>query len=124
MLRIAPAVPIGLPRIVPPSGAVIAGVRIPGGVRPPPLPHVVTDHSQIMMVMSQSAPFPNRSPLNRASSFPSAGSSRDRKHRTSGWSPFRRVHEVVLALGERRPAVMSMITYVERNHSLGRLGGH
>ena len=33
MLRIAPAVPVGLPRVVPPSGAVIAGVRIPGGVR-------------------------------------------------------------------------------------------
>ncbi|KAI9434304.1 cytochrome P450 [Lactarius indigo] len=32
MLRIAPAVPAGLPRIVPPSGAVIAGIRIPGGV--------------------------------------------------------------------------------------------
>ncbi|KAH9062299.1 putative cytochrome P450 [Lactarius vividus] len=31
MLRIAPAVPAGLPRVVPPSGAVIAGVRIPGG---------------------------------------------------------------------------------------------
>ncbi|KAH9002465.1 cytochrome P450 [Lactarius hatsudake] len=30
-LRIAPAVPAGLPRVVPPSGAVIAGVRIPGG---------------------------------------------------------------------------------------------
>jgi hypothetical protein len=33
MLRIAPAVPVGLPRVVPPSGAVITGVRIPGGVR-------------------------------------------------------------------------------------------
>lgn len=32
-LRIATAVPAGLPRIVPPSGAVISGVRIPGGVR-------------------------------------------------------------------------------------------
>jgi len=31
MLRIAPAVPVGLPRVVPPSGAVIAGVKIPGG---------------------------------------------------------------------------------------------
>jgi cytochrome P450 len=31
MLRIAPAVPVGLPRVVPPSGAVITGVRIPGG---------------------------------------------------------------------------------------------
>jgi hypothetical protein len=27
------AVPAGLPRVVPPSGAVISGVRIPGGVR-------------------------------------------------------------------------------------------
>ncbi|KAI9434338.1 putative cytochrome P450 [Lactarius indigo] len=31
MLRIAPAVPAGLPRVVPPSGTVIAGIRIPGG---------------------------------------------------------------------------------------------
>ncbi|KAI9467344.1 putative cytochrome P450 [Lactarius psammicola] len=31
MLRISPAVPAGLPRVVPPCGAVIAGVRIPGG---------------------------------------------------------------------------------------------
>ena len=32
-LRISTAVPAGLPRIVPPSGAVISGVKIPGGVR-------------------------------------------------------------------------------------------
>jgi hypothetical protein len=32
-LRIAVATPAGLPRIVPPSGAVISGVNIPGGVR-------------------------------------------------------------------------------------------
>ena len=31
-LRIAVAVPAGLPRIVPPSGAVISGAKIPGGV--------------------------------------------------------------------------------------------
>lgn len=31
-LRISVAVPAGLPRIVPPSGAVISGVKIPGGV--------------------------------------------------------------------------------------------
>ncbi|KAF8270910.1 cytochrome P450 [Lactarius quietus] len=31
MLRIAPAVPVGLPRVVPSSGAVIAGVNVPGG---------------------------------------------------------------------------------------------
>lgn len=33
MLRISPAVPVGLPRVVPPSGATIAGVNVPGGVR-------------------------------------------------------------------------------------------
>jgi hypothetical protein len=33
MLRIAPAVPVGLPRVVPSSGATIAGVGIPAGVR-------------------------------------------------------------------------------------------
>jgi hypothetical protein len=32
MLRIATPTPIGLPRVVPPSGAVISGVKIPGGV--------------------------------------------------------------------------------------------
>ena len=32
-LRIATAVPAGLPRVVPPSGAVISGAAIPGGVR-------------------------------------------------------------------------------------------
>jgi hypothetical protein len=32
-LRIAVPVPAGLPRIVPPAGAVISGVEIPGGVR-------------------------------------------------------------------------------------------
>ena len=32
-LRIAVAVRAGLPRVVPPSGAVISGVDIPGGVR-------------------------------------------------------------------------------------------
>ena len=31
-LRIATPTPIGPPRVVPPSGAVISGVRIPGGV--------------------------------------------------------------------------------------------
>jgi hypothetical protein len=32
-LRIALATPAGLARVVPPSGAVISGVKIPGGVR-------------------------------------------------------------------------------------------
>jgi hypothetical protein len=32
-LRMATAIPAGLPRVVPPSGAVISGVDIPGGVR-------------------------------------------------------------------------------------------
>jgi hypothetical protein len=32
-LRIAVAAPAGLPRVVPPSGALISGVEIPGGVR-------------------------------------------------------------------------------------------
>jgi cytochrome P450 len=32
-LRMAGTVPIGLPRVVPRSGAVISGVKIPGGVR-------------------------------------------------------------------------------------------
>ena len=32
-LRMATAIPAGLPRIEPPSGAVISGVDIPGGVR-------------------------------------------------------------------------------------------
>lgn len=32
-LRIAVPTPAGLPRVVPPSGAVISGVRVPGGVR-------------------------------------------------------------------------------------------
>jgi hypothetical protein len=32
-LRISIAIPSGLPRVVPPSGAVISGVKIPGGVR-------------------------------------------------------------------------------------------
>ena len=32
MLRIATPTPIGLPRVVPPSGAMISGVNIPGGV--------------------------------------------------------------------------------------------
>ena len=32
-LRIATAIPAGLPRVVPPSGAVISGIAIPGGVR-------------------------------------------------------------------------------------------
>jgi hypothetical protein len=32
-LRMATAIPAGLPRVVPPSGAVISGVNIPGGVR-------------------------------------------------------------------------------------------
>ena len=31
-LRIAVPTPVGLPRVVPPSGAVISGVDIPGGV--------------------------------------------------------------------------------------------
>ena len=32
-LRMAVPTPAGLPRVVPPSGAVISGVKIPGGVR-------------------------------------------------------------------------------------------
>ncbi len=32
-LRIGVPVPAGLPRVVPPSGAIISGVKIPGGVR-------------------------------------------------------------------------------------------
>jgi cytochrome P450 len=32
-LRLASPTPAGLPRVVPSSGAVISGVRIPGGVR-------------------------------------------------------------------------------------------
>jgi hypothetical protein len=32
-LRISVAIASGLPRIVPPSGAIISGVKIPGGVR-------------------------------------------------------------------------------------------
>jgi hypothetical protein len=32
-LRIGVAIPAGLPRVVPPSGAMISGVKIPGGVR-------------------------------------------------------------------------------------------
>jgi cytochrome P450 len=32
-LRMATPIPAGLPRVVPPSGAVISGVDIPGGVR-------------------------------------------------------------------------------------------
>jgi cytochrome P450 len=32
-LRMAATLPAGLPRVVPPSGAVISGVEIPGGVR-------------------------------------------------------------------------------------------
>jgi len=32
-LRLAVPTPAGLPRVVPPPGAVISGVRIPGGVR-------------------------------------------------------------------------------------------
>ena len=32
-LRMAVPTPAGLPRVVPPSGAVISGVEIPGGVR-------------------------------------------------------------------------------------------
>ena len=32
-LRIAVATPAGAPRVVPPSGATISGVKIPGGVR-------------------------------------------------------------------------------------------
>ena len=32
-LRVAVPIPVGLPRIVPPTGAMISGVKIPGGVR-------------------------------------------------------------------------------------------
>ena len=32
-LRMAVPTPAGLPRVVPPSGAMISGVKIPGGVR-------------------------------------------------------------------------------------------
>jgi cytochrome P450 len=32
-LRMATPIPAGLPRVVPPSGAVISGAEIPGGVR-------------------------------------------------------------------------------------------
>ena len=32
-LRLAVPTPAGLPRVVPPPGAVISGVKIPGGVR-------------------------------------------------------------------------------------------
>ena len=32
-LRVAVPTPAGLPRVVPPSGAMISGVKIPGGVR-------------------------------------------------------------------------------------------
>src|SRR6266481_1348189 len=32
MLRVSVTVPAGLPRVVPPSGAVLSGVKIPGGV--------------------------------------------------------------------------------------------
>lgn len=35
-LRLAAPTPAGLPRVVPPPGAVISGVRIPGGVRVSP----------------------------------------------------------------------------------------
>ncbi len=32
-LRLAVPTPAGLPRVVPPPGAVISGIKIPGGVR-------------------------------------------------------------------------------------------
>jgi cytochrome P450 len=38
-LRMATAVPAGLPRVVPSSGAVISGAEIPGGVRASSLYH-------------------------------------------------------------------------------------
>jgi cytochrome P450 len=57
-LRLATPTPAGLPRVVPPPGAVISGVRIPGGVRlfTHPFSRFIPDGLQ-QSVVSQSVVF-------------------------------------------------------------------
>ena len=57
-LRVAVPTPAGLPRVVPPPGAVISGVKIPGGVRFS-RPSVIVSMSYVILqtVVSQSVLF-------------------------------------------------------------------
>ncbi len=49
-LRLAPTTPVGLARVVPPEGATISGVRIPGGVRVSP------SHRHVKSILSECSP--------------------------------------------------------------------
>ena len=68
-------------------------------------PDVVIDppHRRSLAKVLFLSTFPSRSSLGPTSSSLTAGSSRDPKRWTIGWSPSRRVHGVVLALSELRP---------------------
>ena len=80
-LRISTAVPAGLPRIVPPSGAVISGVKIPGGVCTSCLSVIVSNLRPVSRPLLARAPFSYRSQkkylLGRTSFFPIGGSSQN-----------------------------------------------
>ena len=82
-LRISTAVPAGLPRIVPPSGVVISGVKIPGGVCALRLFVIVSYLIPVDRPLLARAPFSCHSQkkylLGRTSLFPIGGFSQDRK---------------------------------------------
>jgi hypothetical protein len=120
MLRISPAVPVGLPRVVPSSGTTIAGVSIPAGVRVsfPRLLFCALLTTTPQTVVSQSpclSTFPSRSSPGHTSSCPNAGYSRNRKRWSVGWSPSRRVLGVVLASSKHIPELF--YEYPERNRT-------
>ncbi len=56
-LRISVSVPAGLPRVVPPSGAVISGVKIPGGVSASYLTYCFIPDTCQQTIVSQSPLF-------------------------------------------------------------------
>ena len=57
MLRISVTVPAGLPRVVPQSGAVLSGVKIPGGVSHSCLSHWFIPDAWQQTIVSQSSLF-------------------------------------------------------------------
>jgi len=82
-LRISIAIAASLPRIVPPSGAVISGVEIPGGVRALWLSVIVSYLIPVSRPLLARAPFSYRFQkkylLGRTSFFPIGGFSQNPK---------------------------------------------
>jgi hypothetical protein len=82
-LRMSIAIASGLPRIVPPSGAIISGVKIPRGVRALQISVIVSHLTPVNRQLLARAPFSYRSRkkylLSRTNFFLIGGSSHNPK---------------------------------------------